>query len=384
MWLLLWENLTCKRVRLILTVASVAVAFILFALAESFRYALVGGIEVVGEDRLITSNKVAITQPIPAKYLQRILTTPGVKSAVSTNWLGGYYQEESNTIISYGIQNGAQMLDVYPEMELPSEEFQNWLRERTGALVGRTLAEAQNWKVGDVIPMRSNIWLLADGSNTWEMKITGIFDITDTGDSNRLYYHYDYYNEASLQYGADQIAQVISRVENKNQLMDVAQEIDALFANSDTETKTISVKAATQGYVNQIGDIGHIVTLIVGAVFITILLVTANTMSQAIRERTSELAVLKTLGFSRFQVTELVMRESLTLIFLGGVIGLILGTVLVQVVGDSIKQHLPMMVVPLKAYVVGLLLMLFLSVLSGLAPAISVWRMKITTALRHN
>lgn len=383
MWHLLWQNLTRKRIRLVLSVSSVAVAFILFSLAESFRFALIGGIEVVGDDRLITSNKVAITQPIPANYLQRVSGLKGVRSAISTNWLGGYYQEENNTIISFGIQNAKAMLDVYPEMVMVEGHIEDWLRERSGALVGRSLAEAQGWKVGDVIPLRSNIWLLNNGSNTWEMKITTIFDMTDTGDSNTLYYHYDYFNEAPLQYGADQVAQVITRVEDKYQLMNVALRIDGLFANSETETKTISAKAATQGFVNQIGDVGKIVSLIVGAVFITMLLVTANTMSQAIRERTSELAVLKTLGFSRFQITSLVLRESMMLLFVGGVIGLALGTVIVNFVGAAIEQHLPMMVIPLKAYIIALALMLLLSLVTGLAPAINVWNMKITDALRR-
>ncbi len=380
---LLWANLNRKRLRLILTIASIMVAFMLFTLVEALQYALTGGVQIAGQDRLMTVQKVSLINPLPRSYFSRIQAIDGVKSAISLNWFGGYYQQERNQVFSYPIQNEAQLKDVYPEIVTPPDQYQDWLQQRDGALIGRALANTQHWKVGDVIPLRSSIWFKKDGSNTWNFKISGIFDVKDTGDTSGLYFHYDYFNEAGLQAGKDFIGWVVLRVNDPKILNDVAHNIDAMFANSDTETKTSSEKDFAQGFANQMGNIGKIVAVIVVAVFFTLLLVVANTMSQAIRERTNEIGVLKTLGFSKMQVTSLILAEAILMTIMGGCIGMLIGGAAVKGIAHSLAQYLPMMAVPSYAYLLGFACMLLLGMLSGLLPCMQAWQLKITDALRR-
>ena len=385
MWSLLWANLSRKRLRLTLTIASIVVAFVLFTLVEALQYALTGGVELAGQDRLMTVQKVSLIQPLPLNYLARIQAVPGVRSAVSFNWFGGYYQEVRNQVLSFPILNEAQLMEVYPEIIAPPQQVQNWLQERKGALVGRALANGMHWKVGDVVPLRSSIWFKKDGSNFWDMKIMGIFDMREgAGNTNGLYFHYDYFNEALTDSRKNEIGWVVLRVQDKNNAAVIAKTIDALFVNSEVETKTSTEKAFAQGFANQIGNIGRIVAVIVIAVFFTMLLVTANTMSQAIRERTNEIAVLKTLGFSRAQVTGLVLAEALLLTVIGGTSGLLLGSLAVKSVARAMQQVLPMMSVPTHAYVLGVICMVLLGVLTGMLPSWQAWQLKITEALRRS
>lgn len=380
---LLWANLNRKRLRLLLTIASIVVAFILFALVEALNYGLTGGVEIAGQDRLMTVQKVSLINPLPRSYFSRIQATEGVKAAISFNWFGGYYQQERNQVFSYPIQNEAQLTDVYSEIVAPPDQYQNWLQTRDGALIGRALATTQHWKVGDIIPLRSAIWFKSDGSNTWNFKISGIFDVKDTGDTSGLYFHYDYFNEAGLQAGKDFIGWVVLKVNDPKNLNTVAHNIDAMFVNSDTETKTSSEKDFAQGFANQMGNIGKIVAIIVIAVFFTLLLVVANTMSQSIRERTNEIGVLKTLGFSKVQVTSLILAEAILMTLIGGCLGLFIGTGAVKGIAHSLAQYLPMLSVPTSAYILGFVCMIGLGALAGLLPCMQAWQLKITDALRR-
>lgn len=379
MFALLWANLSRKRLRLTLTLASVIVAFVLFSLVKALQYALIGGVDLAGQDRLMTMHKVSFIQPLPLSYLERVRAVEGVRSAVAFNWFGGYFKDERTQIFSYPILDADQLIDVYPEILIPAAQRQDWLRDRTGAVVGRSMAEAQGWKVGDVVPIRSSIFFKKDGTNTWDMRISGIFDAT-SGDTNGLYFHYEYFNESLAQ--QNNIGWIGLRLKDKNQTTMVASKVDALFANSAAETKTSTEKAFIQGFANQFGNISKIVTVIVVAVFFTLLLVTANSMGQSIRERTSEIGVLKTLGFSSLQVTTLVLAESLLIVFIGGALGMALGTLFVTGIAEQVKQFLPLLSIPPSAYALAVLCMLILGVLSGAIPCWQAWRLRITEALR--
>ncbi|HEX2585110.1 MAG TPA: FtsX-like permease family protein [Steroidobacteraceae bacterium] len=380
---LLWANLNRKRLRLLLTIASIVVAFILFSLVEALQYALTGGVQIAGQDRLMTVQKVSLINPLPRSYFSRIQAADGVKSAISFNWFGGYYQQERNPVFSYPVLNEAQLTDVYPEIVVPPDQYSSWLQTRDGALIGRALATTQKWKVGDVVPLRSSIWFKSDGTNTWNFKISGIFDMKEAGDTSGLYFHYDYFNEAGLQNGKDFIGWVAFRVNDPNKLNEVAHNVDAMFTNSETETKTSSEKDFAQGFANQMGNIGKIVAVIVIAVFFTLLLVVANTMSQSIRERTNEIGVLKTLGFTKMQVTTLILAEAVLMTVIGGCIGMFIGGGAVKGIANSLAQYLPMMKVPTSAYILGFGCMIVLGLLSGLLPCMQAWQLKITDALRR-
>jgi putative ABC transport system permease protein len=380
MWSLLWANLGRKRSRLILTLASITVAFILFSLVQALQYALVGGVELAGQDRLISMHKVSFTVSLPRSYLQRMRATEGVRTAFAQNWFGGYYQNEQNQLAVFSVLGAEYLQDTYPELIIDPQQYKNWLGERTGALIGKTLATKFGWKVGDVVPMRSQIWFKTDGTNTWDMKIVGIFDVTN-GDNTGMYFHYDYFNESIRT--KDEIGIVVLRLKDKNQAAQVASKIDALFANSSAETKTGTEKAFVQGFANQFGNISAIVTVIVVAVFFTMLLVTANSMAQSVRERTSEIGVMKTLGFTSAQVTSLVLAESLLITAIGGLIGLTIGWSIVQAIAEPLKQYLPVLTVPASAFALAAACIVILGTLSGAIPCWQAWQLKITDALRR-
>ncbi len=381
MWSLLWANLGRKRSRMILTLASITVAFILFSLVEALQYALVGGVDLAGQDRLMSMHKVSFTQPLPRNYLERVRAVEGVRSAISLNWFGGYYKDERTQVFSYPVLGEEALHDVYPEIVVDPVQMNSWMTERTGALIGRAMADTMGWKVGDVIPIRSAIYFKKDGTNTWDMKIIGIFD-NPNGDTNGLYFHFDYFNESIL--NQDNIGWIGLRLKDKNQAAQIAAKIDSMFANSSAETKTSTEKAFVQSFANQMGNISSIVTVIVVAVFFTMLLVTANSMAQSVRERTSEIGVMKTLGFSSARVTGLVLAESLLITFIGGLLGMLLGTLAVKGVAHAVKQFLPLMSVPSSAYVLGLICMTILGVLSGALPGWQAWQLRITDALRRS
>lgn len=380
MWSLLWANLGRKRSRLTLTLASIIVAFILFSLVKAMQYALIGGVDLAGQDRLMSMHKVSFIQLLPRSYLERVSAMDGVRSSVALNWFGGYYKDERTQVFSYTVLGEEMLKDVYPEIVVPPNQLRQWLNERTGALVGRALAETHGWQLGDVVPIRSAIYYKSDGTNTWDMKISAIFD-NPNGDTNGLYFHFDYLNEAVAQ--KDRIGWIGLRLRDKNQATQVAARIDALFANSAAETKTSTEKAFVQSFANQFGNISKIVTVIVVAVFFTLLLVTANSMGQSIRERTSEIGVMKTLGFSSAQVTQLVLAESLLITFIGGVIGMFIGWLSVKGLAEAMKQFLPLLMIPPSAFVLSAICMLILGVLSGAIPCWQAWNLKITDALRR-
>jgi len=378
---LLLGNLQRHRIRTLLTLASVATAFLLFGLLQALNHALTGGVELTGADRLITTHKVSIIQMLPRSYLARAATMPGVRAATGLSWFGGTYRGERNTIVAQ-VADAETLFAVFPELQLPPAQRQAWLQDTTGAIVGEALARANDWKVGDVIPLRSSIFRKRDGSDTWELKVSGIFRNAEGGDTNALYFHYQYFNEPR-DFGRDQVGWLVLRVADPGRTADVARRVDALFANSSTETKTSTEKAFAQGWINQAGNIGAIIRAVVSAVFFTMLLVTANAMAQSIRERTPELAVMKTLGFTSGQVLGLVLAESLLITTIGATIGMLLARTLAAGVRRAMQQYLPLMEIPPGAYLAALALTILLGLVAGALPAWSAWRLRISDALRQ-
>jgi putative ABC transport system permease protein len=378
---LLWANLRRKRVRTLLTVASIVIAFLLFGMLQTLRSAMTGNPEVAGADRLLTTHKVSLVMPLPQSYLNRIRSVQGVKVACSHNWFGGIYQQDRNQIAAFAVDTDT-FFQTYPEFVLPPQQRADFLSDRASAIVGATLAAQYGWKVGDTIPLRSNIFTKKDGGNVWNLKIAGIFTST-TADNPALYLHYEYFNEA-LSFARDDIGWVVMRISDPQRAPEIARQIDALFANSSTETKTSTEKAFAQAFANQLGNIGAIVTAVASAVFFTMLLVTANTMAQSVRERTNELAVMKTLGFSNASVTALVLGESVLITVLGAVIGLALATVAASGLAKAVQQFFPSVSVPPETYTIGAVIAVVLGVLSALLPCFQAFQLKIVDALRKN
>ena len=377
---LLWANLGRKRLRTSLTLASIIVAFLLFGLMQTLRVAMTGSPELAGIDRLITMHKTSFVQSLPLSYLNRIKGVDGVVAASSQDWFGGVYQDDRNQLPAFAIE-APTFFEVYSEYKLAPEEKQTFLQDRSSAIVGPMVAQRFGWKVGDTVPLRSNIWTRKDdGGNVWPMKIAGIYEASN-GDNQSIYFHYDYLNESRAEI-RDMIGWVVVKVSNPDRSADIARAIDDSFRNSSTETKTSTEKAFIQGFANQMGNIGKLLTFVAAAVFFTMLLVTANTMGQAIRERINEIGVMKTLGFSGTGVTLLILAEAILVTALGGFIGLALAALASKGIGAAVAQFFPVLGMPAATWGIGTVLIVLLGGLAALLPCTQAARLKIVDALR--
>jgi putative ABC transport system permease protein len=378
---LIWSNLKRKKLRTILTLLSIVVAFVLFGFLSAIKQALTGGIDLAGANRLIVRHKVSIIQMLPESYGPRMEQIPGVAAIVHQTWFGGIYQDPKNFFMQCPVVP-ERFLDLLPEIVLASEQKAAWLATRTGAIVGRKTAERFHWKIGDRVPIMSPIWAKSDGSHMWEFDIVGIFDGRDKNtDTTGMFFRYDYFDEAR-QRGKGLVGWYGVRVKDPAQAAEVAKRIDAEFENSAAETKAEPEGAFVQAWVGQIGDIALITSSILAAVFFTILLVTGNTMSQGVRERTGELGVLKAIGFTNVQVLALVLSESCLLTVLGGVTGLGLARLLTAR-GDPTGGMLPRFFFPTSDLLVGLGISLALGVATGIFPAVQAMRLRVADALRR-
>jgi putative ABC transport system permease protein len=379
---LIASNLRRRSLRTAFTLASIAVAFLLYGLLAAVKNGFEAGAELAGADRLITIHKVSLVQPLPASYQSRIAATPGVSLVTHSTWFGGRYRDDRGVIQAYPVEPEAY-LQMYPEYVLSAEDRSRWLQDRSGVLVGRALAERFGWKKGERIPIRSDIYSRENGNYTWEFVIDGIFENRDpSGDTGLMLFHYDYFDEART-VGKGQVGWYIVRIADAAQASRISREIDRNFANSPAETKTGTEKAFVQSFAQQTGDVGAIVIAIGIAVFFTMLLVSGNTMAQAVRERTSELAVMKTLGYTDGQALALVLGESLLVTVAGGVVGLLGALLLVSRMSVQLSQYLSSFVLTGGAIATGFALMLILGCLAGLLPALRASRLGIAEALRR-
>jgi len=376
---LLWSSLWRKKFRTIFTLLSVFVAFLLFGLLMTIRTAFSFGVDIAGLDRLVLIHKVSLIMPLPVSYLERLQATEGVTLATHNTWFGGVYQDPSNFFAQI-VVDPEPFLALYPEYRLPPEQRAAWLADRQGAIVGADLARRFGWKVGDRVPIQGTIWQPKQGA-VWEFNVAGIYDGDAGVDKTQFFFRYDYLDENRRQ-GAGLVGWYVVKIDDPSQAQAMAARFDDMFANSSAETKTTTEKGFVEGFAKQVGDIGSIMIAILVAVLFTMLLVAANTMAQSVRERTSEVGVLKTLGFSNGAVLALVLGESVLIAVLGGSLGLLAAWLFVQR-GDPTGGMLPIFVLPGIDVAVGAALVLGLGLIAGILPAVSAMRLRITDALRR-
>jgi putative ABC transport system permease protein len=378
---LVWSNLKRKKIRTLLTIASIFVAFILFGYLAAIRQAFSAGISVAGADRLVVRHRVSIIQPLPGSYEPQIEQIQGVAEATHASWFGGIYKEPKNFFPQMAVKP-EEYLSLYPEFLLPEDQRENWLRTRTGVVVGRTTADRFGWKVGDKVTLQATFWSHGGGNKMWEFDVVGIYDGAKKGvDTTQFLFRYDYFDEAR-DYGRGWVGWYIVRVADKDRAVEVAKAIDDRFANSPAETKAETEGAFVRAFAEQVGNIGAIMQAILSAVFFTILLVAGNTMAQSVRERTGELAVLKAVGFTNGQVLALVLAEALVITALGGFAGLAVSWLLISL-GDPTGGSMPVFFFPTSDLIVGTLFVVGLGVATGFFPAIQAGRLQIAHALRR-
>ncbi len=376
----IWKNVWRKKIRTSLTLLSVFVAFLLFALLSALGYAFKGGEDAADAERLVVIDKISLINPLPMAYRNRIAATPGVQSVTHASWFGGFYQDPRNQFGQFPTEP-YEYFSMYPELQMPQEQLDAWAKNRTGAVIGREIAEQYGIKVGDRIPLQATIWTMADGGRTWEFDIEGIFESSDPrGTSAYMLFQYDYFEEARA-FAKGTVGWYVLRVEPGADPVQVANAVDLQFANSPNETETSTEAAFARSFAKQFGNIALIVTLILGAVFFTLLLVSGNTMSQSVRERISELAVLKTLGFSDRSVLGIVLSESILIMLMGGLLGLGVGWILVQGTAQTVGAFLPGIYLSPRSIVTAISIMLGAGVFAGIFPAVKAMRLSIIDAL---
>jgi putative ABC transport system permease protein len=375
---LVWGALMRKKTRTAFTLLSLSAAFLLIGLLQAVNSVLSGGADFLGANRLITQAKISFTQPLPMRLLPQIEAIPGVEHVGHSQFFGGVYQDPKNFFPQFAV-NPQRLRDTYPEWTMDEDAWRTFISTQDGAIAGKVLADKYGWKVGDIIPLNSFIWTQRDGSRIWQWRLVGIFEGRDqewTDRANLMYLNYGQFDEGRSERARGLAGVFVVRVKNPMDSERIAAEIDRKFENSSEETKTQSEQEFQLGFLKQLGDIGFIVNAISGAVFFTILILTGYTMSQAVRERIPELAVLKCLGFTDRTVLGLVLAESFLLCFIGALFGLLLAS---AVTGLLPPEY------PIKAdarvWLFALATTVFLALVVGLPPALRAMHLKIVDAL---
>lgn len=374
---LLFANLTRRKVRTTLTLGSFAVALFLFCLLVTIRAAFNQGVEAAGADRILVINKVSMIQPLPIAYRERLMRVPGVKEATFANWFGGVYQDEKNFFPQFAV-DAETYRTIYTEFLVSPEEWQAFLADKQGAVIGKATADRFGWKVGDRIPIKGAIF-----PGDWEFNLRGIYTGRRPNDDlTQFWFRWDYLKEKAPPWAQNNVGWYTVRIAPGADSVKVAKAIDELFANSAWETRTQSESAFMASFVEQMGNIEFLMVAIGSVVFFTLLLVTGNTMATSVRERTGELAILKTVGFTDTSVLALVLIESVLVAAIGGALGIGLAKIF-TLGGDPTKGMLASFYLPPAGIAAGAGLSLSVGLIAGLLPALGAMRLQVVDALRR-
>jgi putative ABC transport system permease protein len=374
-WHLVLSNLLRRKVRTGLTIGSFAVALFLFGILAVVRGAFQQGVDVAGADRLVVVNRVSIIQPLPLSYRDRLARIAEVKQVTFANWFGGVYQDERNFFPQFAIDHETYR-QMFPEFVIPDDQWQAYLADREGCIVGESLAERFQWKVGDRIPLKGTFF-----PGIWEFNIRGIYrGSRPQDDTTQFWFRWDYMDERrSFQKGF--VGWYTVRIAAPDDAVRVIKAIDEGFANSPWETKTDTEREFAASWVKQMGNFELLLLSIGGVVFFTLLLVSGNTMAIAVRERMRELAVLKAVGFSDGFVLVLILTETMVVAVVGGGAGLAL-VKLFTLRGDPTGGLLPFFYLPLNVIALGLALAMAVGLMAGILPALTAMRLRVVDALR--
>jgi len=373
---LIWANLKRKKLRTTLTIGSFAVALFLFGILVVVHFAFYQGIEVAGADRLVVINRTSIIQPLPMSYKEKLLRLKGIEAVTFANWFGGVYQEEKNFFPQFAIDSDTYR-EMFPEFTIADEQWKAFLADREGAAVGAATAKRYGFKLGDRIPIKGTIF-----QGTWEFNVRAIYTGTRPGDDQtQFWFHYKYLDERGPQWIKGIVGWYTVRIADTDDAVAVTRAIDDGFANSPFETKTETERAFAASFAKQMGNIELLIMSIGAVVFFTLLLVTGNTMAIAVRERTGELAVLKTVGFTDLGVLLLILGESLFIALQGGLLGVLLAWGAAPGLANALPGFTFYLSPSQLAGGVGLAVLVGL--LAGLLPALSAMRLRVVDALRR-
>jgi putative ABC transport system permease protein len=377
---LIRKNLFRKKMRAILLIFSIMIAFLIFGVLGAFNHVLNAGVQLAAADRMVTVNRINFTVSLPFAYWGRVQGVDGVRNVSHMSWFGGYYQDPTEQVQTFVI-DPETYLAAYPELIIPDDQRAAFINTRTCVLVGQALADKYGWSLGDRIPLQSNIWQKADGSSSWDLDICAIYTSEEEeAPTTTAYFQYDYYNE-SLGFNRDQVGMLVVNTTDPSRNEQVARDIDAMFANSPAETETANEAAFAKAFIEQVGSIGLILFYVVGAAFGIILLIVGTSLVMAIQERTKEIGVMKTLGFTASRIFRMVLIESIMLSLTGGLIGIGLAFLLLTGLAPMLASVLPGMAITPTIFLTALAIMIGFGLVTGFAPAMNAQRLRIVTAL---
>jgi len=376
---LLFKNITRKWTRLLLTIGSFAIALFLFGILAVVNNSFNGALNsMAGVDRLMVQNRVSIIQPVPEAYKDKIQQIDHVKLVTYANWFGAVYQDEKNFFPQYAIdeENYRQM---YPEFRVSDAEWKAWEDDREGVIVGEKTAAKYGFKIGDRVPLKGVLW---GGGESWSFNVRGIYHNKPDEDQSQFWLHWKLFDERR-QFSKGTVGWYIVRVDSPDNAVEVSKKIDAMFANSSTETKTQTEKEMMASWAKQTGNVGLIITIIGSVVFFTLLLVVGNTMAMSIRERMRELAVLKAIGYTDRFVLFFVIAESVLVAFIGVAIGLVMLIVALPGIEQALSNFLQFVFLPPRKAIEGVVITLFIAFLAGIIPAVNASRLRVVDAIRR-
>ncbi|MGB8842147.1 MAG: ABC transporter permease [Aliidongia sp.] len=373
---LIWAGLWRKKTRTIFTLLSILVAFLLFGLLQGVNAAFNLGVEGANLNRLYVQSRISFTENLPFADLPQLEAVPGVTKVAHATWFGPYYQDPKNFIFAFPVDT-ERYFAIYPELKLPPDQLQSLIHTRTGAAISQNLANKYGWKIGDRVPLRSTIWTKkSDGTSDWTFDVVGIYDTAEAkGFVADFLFNYSYFDEARA-FSRGTVGWYIVQIDDPAHAAPIAAAIDKLFENSTDETRTQNEKENAQSFLKQQGDINLIVTLIIGAVFFTLLFLTGNTMMQSVAERIPEFAVLKTLGYSGAGVTALILSESLLLCVTAAVLGLAAASAIFPLMQGVIGVP----TLPPSVPAIGVMVAVILALAIGLPPAWRLHRLRLVDA----
>ncbi|HET6725477.1 MAG TPA: ABC transporter permease [Gammaproteobacteria bacterium] len=376
---LIWTNFTRKKGRLALTLLSVLIAFLLFGMLMAARQVFNPQLGKSDQSRLLTVNKVSRGAPLPVAYAQRIAQVPGVKAAAYATFMLGWYQKRENAFAVVAAPPEG-VFKAFP-VEASADQKKAWFSDRDGALATPALMKAYGWKIGQRVPIMSTMQK-KDGSTTWDVTIDGVVTNSEHPDAKQqqLILHYDYLNTGRAT-GTHTVAMYFEVPDDPAKATQVAMAIDKLFENASPQTSTSTTKAVVHNAIRQAGDIGGIIVDVAIAVFFSMLLVVGAIMFQSARERRTEFAALRALGFTRATIVRMVIGESLLTCLIGGLIGIGAAAALISGLQRMLDKMPASMDITGAAVLISVGLMIGFGLVAAAAPAGQLWRLSIREAL---
>jgi putative ABC transport system permease protein len=369
----LWRH---KR-RTFLTVSSIAIALFLFCTLRTVMTSFDAALRASSGTRLVVRHAASLVFPLPLSYRDRLQQVEGITAVSYGNWFGGIYKDPKNQFAQFAV-DVPTFLRLFPEIDMPADQAAAWHSERTSCIVGATIAAKFGWKIGDTVPITGTIY-----PGDYKFTIRGIYKgKTADVDQNTLFFHWDYLNESMPDVRKDLVGIYWLEIPKGDMAAAVSSRVDALYANSAQPTKTETEKAFQASFISMMGNVSLLLTILGSAILFAILLVTINTMMMAARERTTEIAVLKTLGYGDALVLRLVGAEAILISLMGGFLGCGAAWLIFQRVDFTAGGMFPNFTVRGETVGFGLVLALAMGLASGLVPAIQAGRLRIANALR--